>query len=110
MARGAWRAIVHGVSKSQTVSFFFPWPEEKEAGSRGPEGQDTHETRTQGHLRQGSYKVLAKSVHSREDRRVFTPRDSVPLPPSAPVTENEVSLCPALPAGQGGALPIRPDT
>lgn len=97
-------------SRKVRVSFFFPWPKEKEAGSRGPEGRDTHETRAEEHWRQGSYKVLAKSVHSGEDRRAFTPRDSVPLPPSAPVTENEVSLCPALPAGQGGAPPIRPDT
>ena len=75
-----------------------------------PEGQDTRETRAQEHWRQGSYKVLAKSAHSGEDRRAFTPRNSVPLPPSAPMTEHEVSLCPALPPGQGGALPIRPNT
>ena len=74
-----------------------------------PKGQDTRETRAQEHWRQGSYKVLAKSAHSGEDRRAFTPRNSVPFPPSAPMTEHEVSLCPALPPGQGGALPIRPN-
>ena len=57
MDRGAWRAIVHGVAKSQTLSFFFPLPKEREAGSRGPESQDT---RKQG-LRSSGGKAATKS-------------------------------------------------
>ena len=105
-----FRASQHGRGSQINWFFFLSLALGERSRVQRPEGQDTRETRAQEHWRQGSYKVLAKSAHSGEDRRAFTPRNSVPLPPSAPMTEHEVSLCPALPPGQGGALPIRPNT